>query len=360
MYVLKFSLILVVLLIFASQFVTPIAFAEVSKDQAASVLTDANAAVTSSYQAVYKAEDAGANISSLLVQLNDAAGSLARAHLAYDSGNFDSSQRFTVQCQEKLTGFVAHANALREAAIQSHHTDFMVNVVGSLVGALGVVGVGFLMWFFLKRNARNHSLMRLQEHRLHFIIVIGIVALLVASPALSRLLVYPRTESFTEMWLLGPTHKAEGYPSTVSLGKNYSVFLGIGNHLGYCAYYMVQVKFRNQTQSAPNSVNHASSSLPSIFSIPVFVADQGTWELPLNFSFNYKYKESLTQIELYNMNMTLNGVKLRMSNYTLAWNWENNGYLANLFFELWIYNAMTGSFQYHERSVGFWFKISYF
>ena len=79
MYVLKFSLILVVL-IFASQFVTPIAVAEVSKDQAASALAGAETAVTSSYQAVYMAENVGANVSSLLVQLNDA-GSFWPVHV---------------------------------------------------------------------------------------------------------------------------------------------------------------------------------------------------------------------------------------------------------------------------------------
>jgi hypothetical protein len=198
--------------------------------------------------------------------------------------------------------------------------------------------------------------MRLHEYHVLFMVAIGILTLLVASPALSRLLVYPRTEFFTEMWLLGPNHKAEGYPFNVSRGQSYSVFLGIGNHLGYCAYYVVEVKFRNQTQSAPNSFNRTSSSLPSLFSIPAFVADQGTWELPVTFSFDYTYNETLTRVDLYKM--TLNGVELDMRNYTIAWDSKNNGFLGNLFFELWIYNATTSSFRYHERSVGLWFNMT--
>jgi uncharacterized membrane protein len=197
--------------------------------------------------------------------------------------------------------------------------------------------------------------MNLREYRVLFIAVTGILVLLVASPALSRLLVYPRTEFFTEMWLLGPNHTAEDYPFNITSGQNYSVFLGIGNHLGYCAYYVVEVKFRNETQSAPNSFSGTSSSLPSLFNITAFVADEGTWELPLTFSFDY-YNETLTRLKFYNM--TLNGVTLDMSNYTIVWDSKKKGFFGNLFFELWLYNMTSQSFQYHDRFVGIWLNVT--
>jgi uncharacterized membrane protein len=202
--------------------------------------------------------------------------------------------------------------------------------------------------------------MNIREYRVLFMAVTGILVLLVASPALSRLLVYPRTEFFTEMWLLGPNHTAEDYPFNVSSGQNYSVFLGIGNHLGYCAYYLVEVKFRNQTQSAPTSFgpigSRVPSSLPSLFNITAFVADEGTWELPVTFSFDYEYNETLSQVKLYNM--TFNGIEFDMRNYTIALDSKNKGFLGNLFFELWIYNATISSFRYHERFVGLWFNMT--
>ncbi len=197
---------------------------------------------------------------------------------------------------------------------------------------------------------------RLHDYRVLFVVVTGILTLLVASPALSRLLVYPRTDFFSEMWILGPNHTAEGYPFNITSGQSYSVFLGVGNHLGYCAYYVVEVKFRNQTQSAPNSFNRTSSSLPSLFNITAFVADQGTWELPLTFSFNYNYNETLSKVNF--QKMILNDVNSNISNCTIAWDSKNHGFLGNLFFELWIYNGTTSSFQYHERSVGLWFNMT--
>ena len=198
--------------------------------------------------------------------------------------------------------------------------------------------------------------MRLHEYRVPFMAATGIVTLLVASPALSRLLALPRTEFFTEFWILDSNHGTDNYPFNITITHDYSVFLGIGNHLGYCAHYLVEVKFRNQTQSAPNSFNRTSSSLPSLFNITAFVADQGTWELPFTFSFDYNYDVTLSKVEF--QKIILNDVKLNVSNYTVAWDSENNGFLGNLFFELWIYNATTSSFRYHERSVGLWFNMT--
>jgi hypothetical protein len=191
--------------------------------------------------------------------------------------------------------------------------------------------------------------MSLQEYHVLFVGVTGILALIVASPALSRVLVYPRTEFFTELWILGPNRMAEDYPFNISRNDDYNVFLGIGNRLGYCAYYLVEVKFSNLTQSMPDSFNRTPSSLPSLFNITAFVADEQVWELPLTFSFDYGYNETLLQIQFYRL--TLNDVVLDMKNHTVTWDSEKKGFFGNLYFELWIYDDVIDTFRYHERFV---------
>ena len=201
--------------------------------------------------------------------------------------------------------------------------------------------------------------MNLQKYNVLFIVVISVLALLVASPALQRLLVYPQTEFFTEMWLLGPEHKAENYPFNITLGENYHVFLGVANNLGQCAYYLIQVKFRNQTQSAADSFNRTPSSLLPLYSITAFVADKEKWEIPLSFSFNYvqdSYNETLLQVRF--LDMTFNDNVLNLNDYTAVWDAERSGFFGNLFFELWIYNGTVGAFQYHERFTGLWFNMT--
>lgn len=194
--------------------------------------------------------------------------------------------------------------------------------------------------------------MNLGEYRVLFLIVIAIVALFVASPALSRLLVYPRTEFLTELWILGPNHMAENYPYNITRGQGYNVFLDVENRLGYTTYYLVEVKFRNRTQSAPYDFgplsNHTSSNLPSLYNISDFVADEGTWEEPLTFSFDYA-NTTLSTVQMHSLR--LNTVDLNMTGYSIAWDSRRREFSGNLFFELWIYNRTTSVFQYHQRFV---------
>lgn len=198
--------------------------------------------------------------------------------------------------------------------------------------------------------------MNLQEYRILFMVIISVSALLVASPALQRLLTLPQTEFFTELWLLGPEHKAENYPFNITRNENYNVFLGVGNHLGHCAYYVVQVKFRNLTQSAADSFNRTSSSLSSLYNITAVVADKETWEMPIVFSFDYQYNENASQVNFNRL--MFNNVALNLNGSSTAWDPQANRFFGNLFFELWIYNDTISTFQYHERYTDLKFNIT--
>jgi hypothetical protein len=194
--------------------------------------------------------------------------------------------------------------------------------------------------------------MSLQEYKALFVIVTAVLALLVASPALQRVLVYPQTEFFTELALLGPEGKAEDLPFNITRGVNYTVSLWVANHLGQCAYYLVEVKFRNQTQSAPDSFNFTASSLPSLYNITAFVADKESLELPLSFSFDYNetcYNATLPQVSF--SSMVLNGAVLGLNGYSTVWDQQTSRFYGNLFFELWIHNDTVNAFMYHERYV---------
>ena len=195
--------------------------------------------------------------------------------------------------------------------------------------------------------------MDIGKYGVTFFVVVAVVALLVASPALSRALVWPRTEFFSEMWVLGSGNMAEDYPFNLSSGQSYRVYLGVGNQLGYCAYYRVEVKFRNESQSMPSSFgpveDRVPSSLPSLFNVSAFVADQNNWTLPVTFGFDYVYDSNASVVGFNNM--AFNGNVLGMSGESTGWNATTSRFYGDLIFELWLYNSSTSTFGYHGRFV---------
>jgi hypothetical protein len=215
-----------------------------------------------------------------------------------------------------------------------------------------------------------------QQHKALFLVVTGVLALLVAAPLLQKVLVYPQTEFFTELWLVGPQHTAEDYPHNITSNVNYSVFLGVANHLGSCAYYVLEVKFRNETQSAPDSFDRIHSSLEPLYSVNFFVPDKETWEIQMTFSLDYSFDEVIRTVyrnvsvfvpdgdvtyELVAENVTLERVNfghLRLNDAVVSlqglssdFNPQTHEFFGNLVFELWIYDASTTSYVYHERYV---------
>ena len=200
--------------------------------------------------------------------------------------------------------------------------------------------------------------MDLERFKVLFLVVTAISALLVASPALQHFLVYPQTEYFTELWLLGPAQKAENYPYNITQNGNYQVYLGISNHLGSCGYYLVQVKFRNQTMIGPDSFNRTHSNLPTLYSFNVFVADKQTVQMPIDFFFDYNKVDSQNDSQVNFNRLTLNNAQVNLNGYSTSWNSTNNDYYGKLVFELWLYNSTLGSFQYNERFVDLRFNMT--
>jgi len=200
---------------------------------------------------------------------------------------------------------------------------------------------------------------QLRKYRTILLVVVAILVLFVASPVLQRFLVLPRSDFFTAMWLLDSGEKAGNFPFNVTSNKLYTGYLGVGNNLGYSASYLIQVKFRNQTQPAADSFNHAYSSLSSLYNVTALVDDKESWEIPISFSFNYtfdKYDDTLLEARFNELHF--NDVSLNINGYTSVWDPQGRVFYGNLFFELWIYNDSVGAFQYHDRYVDLTFNMT--
>jgi len=129
--------------------------AAVSADETRVAVESAEARVVVCYKAVADAENAGGNVTELAAVLNSAGDLLSQAKAAYYSGEFDVSFELASNCTALLDGFTDRATALRDNAAEERHLDFMVNVVGSAVGAVAVVIAGWVLWIHLKKRYWN-------------------------------------------------------------------------------------------------------------------------------------------------------------------------------------------------------------
>jgi hypothetical protein len=197
-------------------------------------------------------------------------------------------------------------------------------------------------------------MLKFEDYRVVFAAVGLIGVLLFASPTLGLVLHLPGGEKFSELWVLGPGHMAEDYPFNVTADVSYLVYVGVGNHLGSSTYYVVYVKFRNETEPLPNVTTGAPSVLAPLYEYRMFLEDGGNSDVPLNFSFsNVSFSGNQSAVG----SLTINGVPFIVGK-SVSWDAVNSGYFYQLFIELWIYSAESDDFQYHNRFVSRWLNVT--
>lgn len=196
--------------------------------------------------------------------------------------------------------------------------------------------------------------MKLRTYKVVFTAVGLIGILVIACPVLANILQIPSSEQYSELYVLGPDKLAQSLPSNILPDQNYTVYLGIGNHLGTFTYYVGYVYLRNQTGTLPNATTGAPSSTPALYEYRMFANDGLNSTFPLTFS--------LSDVSFFNNqsiigSITLNGKKVLINNAAQL-DQENNGYYYQIFIELWAFNTASGTFEYQNRFVYFWFNVT--
>jgi len=128
-----------------------------SQDSAQTAISQAKVSLRTCYEAVSRAESAGANVSSLMVTLNGAADLLSKAELAYASNSYDAAYTYATQSQSTLGDFETQANTLTlDAQANAQQNTIFVYVSG--IAGLGILGAGIVAWVVLGRAKRRNLL----------------------------------------------------------------------------------------------------------------------------------------------------------------------------------------------------------
>ena len=138
-------------LVLLCTFVVPVAFAD--QTEADSALASAEQEIGTCFEAATKAENVGADITSLTAALSDAGSLLSSARFAYAQGDFDLARDLAVQSRAPLAGFVPAANALIISAVDQRTNEALIGIVGSAVATVIVVALGWVVWGFLKKRS---------------------------------------------------------------------------------------------------------------------------------------------------------------------------------------------------------------
>jgi hypothetical protein len=189
--------------------------------------------------------------------------------------------------------------------------------------------------------------MKLEEYKLVFAAVGLIGIILLATPALGAIISLPNGEQFSEIYVLGPEHLAQNYPSNIAVGQNYSVYVGVGNHLGASAYYVLYAKFQNVTDLLPNATTETPSPALPLYEYRFSVPDGTSWESPLTFSVS---NATISPNQSLVKTVMINGFKFNV-NSQVVWDLNSTTFSYRLVFELWLYNTTSNSVQFNNRFV---------
>jgi hypothetical protein len=188
--------------------------------------------------------------------------------------------------------------------------------------------------------------MYLENYRIMFI-VIGLIGILLFSlPSMNLIAKSSTSETFSELYMLGPNHTFDDIPFNVKAGQTYLLYLGVGNHIGSVGYYTLYVKMSGANDQLPNSTLGTPSLHSPLYGYKCIIDDGQTWEAPLTFKI-----ESLTFRNdiCYMSTITINGIDYQVNEQSI-WNSNKTGYYFTLFTELWGFNSTSSTNSYQNRS----------
>lgn len=150
--VLQIPFVVMLLLLVSFRSLVPVAVGESRENEAASSLADAEKAVTMAYLAVLKVEGTGANITDLLVALNEAGLLLGRARVAFRLGNLDEAISFAALSENIGVEIQSDAVRLGNSTLSENLQSKVYTTIESVIGVVLVAFLSFWSWRVFKRR----------------------------------------------------------------------------------------------------------------------------------------------------------------------------------------------------------------
>ncbi len=126
--------------------------------QASSIIAEADNSVKATFAAVAEAEEAGANVSSLVARLDEAGTALSEANVAFRLGDYENASLFAEQCLGLMEGMGSEAKALKTSAEVARQNQLVLTTAFSSVGLSVLFVAGLFGWRFVKARFLRRAL----------------------------------------------------------------------------------------------------------------------------------------------------------------------------------------------------------
>jgi len=319
-------------------------FAQPDSDSEASsqAVKDAEENLVHAYEKVLEAEKAGANVSELLEKLNLAAHYFELAEASNNTGQMSAAWNNATLSIEITKRVKEDAAELFEEVSKQSSQRFILTSILSFTGITIVSLTGLYLWLLIKQR---YGIVK--KHYLIIVTSVVLIDCLILIPFLSYFLSFPKSgQKFSEVWILDSNHQAIGKPLDCKVNETQNVFLGLRNYMGCLSYYVVKVKFTNETERLPGLFSSMPSSLKETYCFHVFISHEKAWETKVSI----RISDAAFSVNKCHVNrLAINGIFFNV-NSLLTWNATKRGFYYYMIFELWRYNN-GGILQYHERYV---------
>ena len=156
----RFTSFTILLIFLISLYVGP-TFAMYSSNEALMSIVEARSAIEDAYEAVFDAEEMGANVSELLEVLNFGAYELSQAHIAYRIGDFDNVVYHANLTLDLVQDIAIQAEELQDNASLEKKQMLYLASSSAIIVIIVICLVGFVSWrLFKKRYNQQISSMK--------------------------------------------------------------------------------------------------------------------------------------------------------------------------------------------------------
>lgn len=149
----KACLTSLVLLLLTAQFVAWAALGVIHVNAQESITSEAEAAIASAYESILVTENAGANVTALVTQLNKATTLINGARMAERLGNYASAASLADSAKSIALEVRGEAVSLKKAVSTENLQQRLITMITTALGVSFIAVGSFLMWSFLTKRA---------------------------------------------------------------------------------------------------------------------------------------------------------------------------------------------------------------